>query len=259
VSAPELVAHLLALAAAGDPAVTATEHLGRPAWRLETPVTPNAVGGGPDQATVVVDQETALLVLLEERAGGELFRSIEVTSLETSAEPLDAEELEVDGDADVQDEGFERTTLDALLAGAVGDAAVVPGSVPAGFELATVDVQPGEGATSGPEGSNPASVDTSVLVYRRGWEELVVTSRRTGDDQSSWDDPYRGEGQLLDDARSTVRSGALAGAEASLVLDPTTTPHVWIVHPDLVVTVSSSARVTPEALLAVVESLERPG
>lgn len=264
VSAPGLVAHTLALvtserAALVDPSVAEVEHLGRPAWRLETDVTPNAIGGGPDEATVVVDQATGLLLFLEERMGAQPVRTIEVTALETSDAPADPDAFEVDGDAEVIDEGFERISIEALRAGAVGDATVVPATVPEGFELASVDVHPGSGTSTGPEGMNPPSVDAVVLVYRRGWEELVVTSWRSGGDPDVWEDPYGGEGLVVEAEQATIEGGVLDGTDVEIVFDPATTPHLWGVNRDLVITVSSTARLTPAQLLEVAGSLERVG
>lgn len=257
VSGTGLVAHALALVATGDPSVTEVEHLGRPAWRLDTDVTPNAIGGGPDEATVVVDQTTGLLLFLEERLGGQPVRTIDVTALETSEEPAGPDAFDVDGDAEVVDEGFERISIEALRAGAVGDAAVEPAAVPDGFELASVDVHPGSGPSTGPEGMNPPSEDAVVLVYRRGWEELVVTSWRSGGDPDVWDDPYGGEGLVVEAEPATIEGGALDGTDVEIVVDPATTPHLWGVNRDLVITVSSTARLTPSQLLEVAGSLER--
>ena len=257
VTDPDIVDHVLALVDAGDPAVTSTEVLGRPAWRLVTAVTPNKLSGvALDSAVVVVDKATALLVLLEETAGGELFRRIEVTSLQASDEVLDRSTFQPDDDAEPFDAGFERVALEDVPA-LVGDAGLVPGEVPAGFELAAVAVQPGAGAFTGAEGLGPISIDTVVLTYRRGWEQLVVTSRRTGDDPQAWGDPFRGEGQVLETSDATITGGALGGTAVEVLLDPTTTPHLWGVHPEVVVTVSGP--LSGDRLLEVAGSLERTG
>lgn len=257
-SAPELVDHLLALVAAGDPSVTTAEVLGRPAWRLETAVTPNKLaGGGPDAAVVVVDKATTLLLLLEETAGEALFRRIEVTSLMTSDQALERTTFQVDGDAELFDEGFTRLAVDGDPLLSVGDSGVVPQAVPPGFELAVVAVHPGEGGSTGAEGSNPVSVDAVVLTYRRGWEQLVVTSRRTGADPGAWGDPFGGEGQVVESTEALVVGGDLASTEVEVVLDAATVPHLWGVHPDVVITVSGP--LTAEQLLDVAGSLRRAG
>lgn len=253
---PALVAHTLALARSGDPSVVAAEALGRPAWRLETDVVPNAFAGpgSPDAAVVVVDRATSLLLLLEERSGDELVRRIEVTSLETSDEPAGRDAFEVDGDTDeVIDEGFERTTLDELRGTEQASSALVPTAVPDGFTLATVDVRPGRAPGGGPEGMNPESVDTVVLTYRRGWDELVVTTRRTLAEPGRWEDPYRGEGQVLEPEVVVVDGGALDGTEAEVTLAPTTVPNLWGVTPERVVTVAGP--VSGTTLLEVASSL----
>ncbi len=255
ISDPSIVSHVLSLVATGDPAVTEVEVLGRAAWRVETDLVPNDIGGGPDHSVAVVDQATGLLLSLEEEVDGERFRTIEVTTLEASDRPAAPGAFEVDGDAEVFDEGFTRIGIDELR-GAVGDAAVLPAAVPEGFVLTTIDVQPGAGEGSGPEGMNPVSVDTTVLVYRRGWEELVVTTRRTGGVPSAWDDPFRGEGQVQAPVTATIQGGELDGTAVEIVIDPTTTTHLWGVGEELVVTVSSTAVLHPDTLVEVAGSLE---
>ena len=52
----------------------------------------------------------------------------------------------------------------------------------------------------------------------------------------------------------TFTAGALGGHDGELVIDPLTSPHVWALTEDLVVTVSGD--LTHDELLEVAESLE---
>jgi hypothetical protein len=54
--------------------------------------------------------------------------------------------------------------------------------------------------------------------------------------------------------RVRFSSGALAGRDGELVLDPLAEPHLWALTQDLVVTVSGD--LTRDELLQVAESLE---
>ncbi len=54
-----------------------------------------------------------------------------------------------------------------------------------------------------------------------------------------------------------LRSGALAGAQAQLQIDPRTVPHVWILGEELVVTISGD--LSRDELRAVAESLAPRG
>jgi acetyl esterase/lipase len=51
----------------------------------------------------------------------------------------------------------------------------------------------------------------------------------------------------------TLHGGALDGVTAELEVDPRTTPHLWALTPELVVTVSGD--LTRDELLAVAQSL----
>jgi hypothetical protein len=111
----------------------------------------------------------------------------------------------------------------------------VPSWVPEGYRLAQVDVAR-ESAPTGKEGGDPASRMVVSLSYRRGLDQLLVTTRLRG--TGTWTDPLASPEGFTDRPESvTIGSGALAGAEAQLVVSPRTTPHVWALTDRLVVTV----------------------
>jgi len=134
----------------------------------------------------------------------------------------------------------------AAAAKVVGYRPLLPTAVPDGFRLAGIAVA-SETAPTGPGGSNPPSRDVVSAIYRRGLDELVVTTRRRV--AGTWRDPFAIEGVDLSSERVPV-----AGApEANLVLDPRTVPHLWAVTDRLVITVSGD--LDREQLLVVARSL----
>ena len=103
------------------------------------------------------------------------------------------------------------------------------------------------------------------MAYRRGFDRLVVTTRATGTARrcsttlpgsgstACWADPLAsGEGFVDQPDRFTVGGGALAGAQAELVLSPRGVPHVWTIDNRLVVTVAGDA--SAEELRRLAES-----
>jgi hypothetical protein len=105
------------------------------------------------------------------------------------------------------------------------------------------------------------------VAYRRGFDRIVVTTRSTGPYElapsdgtgsvAGWDDPLAsGEGFFDEADRFTVATGALAGAQAELVVSPRGTPHVWTFGDDLVATVAGDA--SAEELRRMVGSFGPP-
>jgi hypothetical protein len=151
------------------------------------------------------------------------------------------------------DAGFRRVSLgDARLI--VGYDPLVPHSIPEGYVLSEVAVAKRASAT-GPLEGNPASIKVVSLSYRRGLDQFIVTTRLVGDDASAWSDPFAtGEGLVGGPERVNFSSGALAGRDGELVIDPLAEPHTWALTQDLVVTVSGD--LTRDELLQVAESLK---
>lgn len=261
-----------ALLAADDPRVTEVRYEGRPAWRLDIPVTPNALtvefGASGDLFEITVDQESGMPVRVTETLNGNFVREIRIEKLATD-EPPDADEFTIEFPSDARvtrrDEGFERRSLEQVEA-FVGYDPLVPARFPEGYELTEIAVAR-EGFPTGTEGGNPPSGNIVSLSYRRGLDQFLVTTRLRGRDcpqlgeppcspglTTIWSDPLAtGEGFRDDPERITLSNGSLAGVDAELLIVPRNVPHIWALTDDLVVTVSGDLSRTE--LIAVAESV----
>jgi hypothetical protein len=247
-----------ALAASRDGEVRETRYEGREAWLLETelPVPAKDEEFWPDHLEVVVDQKTGFPVRAIGSNDGKTLYETRIEDLAVGGEiPREIFTLEFPPGVEVfpSDAGFRRVSLGEARS-IVGYDPLVPGSVPEGYELSEVAVAKRAGATGAFQG-NPATVKAVSLSYRRGLDQLVVTTRLIGDDSSAWSDPFAtGEGSVGARERVRFTSGALAGDDGELVIHPLEEPHVWTLSQDLVVTVSGD--LSRDELLEVAESLE---
>jgi hypothetical protein len=248
------------LSTTDDVPVTEVTEQGRPAWRLLAPVTPNKLAGpgrSGDQLEVVVDHETGFPLRITETLAGRFLHEVRLSNLVVDA-PVDPATFTLDLPAGVapfrQDVGFRALAL-AQVQAAVGYQPVLPAAaaLPAGYQLAEVTVAT-QAQPTGAEGANPPSRNVVSVAYRRGFDRIVVTTRSTGtarrcsitlpgsDPTACWADPLAsGEGVLDQPERFTVAAGALAGAQAELVISPRGVPHVWTLDSRLVVTVAGDA------------------
>lgn len=246
-----------ALAASRGGEVKEIRYEGREAWLLETdlPLPEKDEEFWPDHLRVVVDQETGFPVRAIGTHDGKTLYETRIEDLEVGGTvPPETFALEFPPGDEVfrSDAGFRRTSLDEARS-VVGYDPLVPRSLPEGYELSEVAVARRAAPTG--VGGNPATIKAVSLSYRRGLDQFIVTTRLIGDDASAWSDPFA-TGEGLVQAREQVRfsSGALAGRDGELVIDPLAEPHVWALTEDLVVTVSGS--LTRDELLQVAESLE---
>jgi hypothetical protein len=246
-----------ALLAARDPRVEQVREAGRETWRVEVDVRPNAIVADADHLSITVDQATGIPVRVVEMLHGEARRVLRVEGLRLDAPlPDDAFELPFPAGVDVfrTDAGFRRTSL-PRVARAVGYAPLVPAWVPPGFVLAEVAVAR-QGQPTGSEAANPPSEDVVSLSFRRGFDQLVVTTRlaRPAGADVTWSDPLAtGQGFVDEPEPVTISAGALAGIRADLLIVPRATPHVWALTDRLVVTVSGD--LDRSELLHVTDSL----
>jgi hypothetical protein len=216
-----------------------TTYEGRPAWRLDVHTTPNAIVPelSGDHLSITVDRASGLPVRVVESKQGSVLRELRVERLTVDpALPASAFQLAFPAGAEVarSDDGFRRTSLDQVAA-AVGYRPLVPSWLPDGYRLAEVAVAR-DAAPTGKEGGNPPSRMVVSLSYRRGTDQFLVTTRLRGD--GSWSDPLAGpEGYIDTPTRTRLAAGALAGAEASVVISAHTSPHLWALGDELVVTV----------------------
>jgi hypothetical protein len=147
------------------------------------------------------------------------------------------------------DAGFANVDLDRA-SNIVGYRPLVPARVPDGFHLAAVAAAKSAERT-GPGQSNPPSHGVVSLSYRRGLEQIIITTRRRG--HGRWRDPFGIQGVPFGSARVRLDDGALVGTVAQVVVDPRTVPHLWAVTDRLVVTVAGD--LSRDELIAVAEAL----
>ena len=255
----------------GDQPAVVTTYEGRPAWVIEADVVPNAIAGpGADHVQATIDQATALPLRIVETRAGVLVRELAVAGLTAGGPPTAAEltlALPPGVEPERTDVGFRRVALADVEARA-GYRPLVPGALPDGFELSEVAVADSAGPT-GTEGLNPPSRDVVSLLYRRGFDTVLVTTRRRTAPAghptypqcteclpgTAWADPMAsGEGFVDAPEPFAAAAGALAGQPARLLIRPEgTAPHIWGVTAELVVTVSGD--MSRSELSAVAESL----
>jgi hypothetical protein len=244
----ELGAAVRALAAARDPEVTEAEVGGKPAWRLEADVRPNAIFADADHLSVLVDRATMVPVRVVATLGGAPRSDlrVELKSVDTAL-PAALFAVPFPAGSEVQrfSSGFRRVDLGAVEA-AVGYPPLVPQRLPAGYELREVAVADAAEATAG--GANPPSRKVVSLSYRRGLEQVVVTTRLRG--AGDWRDPFSVAGVDTDERPV---SGVPGAADARVVVGPRSLPHLWALTDRLVVTVAGD--LTEPELVAVARSL----
>lgn len=248
-------AYVRAALAAGDVHVRAVTRDGRPAWQLDVDTVPNAIVPdlSGDHSRIVVDRETGLPVQVVETRHGAFLRELRLEGLTVNAGlAAGTFRLAFPAGAEVMrsDDGFHRVALDQV-AGITGYRPLVPDWLPDGYRLATVAVAR-ESAPTGKEGGNPPSRMVVSLSYRRGLDQFLVTTRLQGD--GAWSDPLAtGEGFIDRPEHVTLAGGALAGADAELLIVPRGIPHLWTVGDRLVVTVGGD--LSRGELVGVAQSL----
>jgi hypothetical protein len=262
-------AFVRALLAADDPRVREVDYRGRSAWRLDVAAEPNAIVPelSGDHFAVWVDRDTGMPVRIVESKHGVALDELRLEKLAVDPEvPAGTFTIRFPRDAEVSrtDEGFRRVRL-AAAAGLVGYSPLVPAWVPAGYEITEVAAAPESTFPTGAEGANPVSRGVVSLSYRRGLDQMLVTTRLSrvhapGEPRlplsELWSDPLAtGEGFVDRPERVRARRGALSGVELKLLLVPRNIPHVWALTDDLVVTVSGD--LSRAELLRVAESLQR--
>ena len=109
------------------------------------------------------------------------------------------------------------------------------------------------GGPTSSEAMNPLAPDVVSMVYRRGFDRIVLTTRAAI--EGDWSDPLAtGEGFVDRPERIRLERGALSGVEANLLIVPLALPHIWALSDDLVVAVAGD--LNRGQLLHVAESLE---
>jgi len=218
-----------------------TTYQGRPAWRVELRVEPNRVYADFDRLELVIDKETGFPRRVRWTLHG-AFRS------ELRVEGLRVDESVPDGVFSLRfprghqvlrtDDGFRRVRLDEATS-RLGYKPLVPDTLPQGYRLAEVAVARRSAPTA--SGANPSSRGVVSLSYRRGFDQLSVTTRLRLDHGAHWTDPFAVPGLPAAGKPVRIDTGALKGLIARLVIDPRSIPHLWVVTDKLVVTVSGDA------------------
>jgi hypothetical protein len=253
----ELGSVVRALLETGDARVKTAEYKGLRVWSLATPVRQDklaSAGASPDHLEVKVDVQTGIPVYARWTIDGKLRRELRITSVEVNPD-VSRSRLAVDVPDGVavstSDQGFQRVGLDEVE-GVVGYAPLVPSWLPDGFDLADVTVARRGGAT-GVEAANPLAPNVVSLLFRRGFDRIVLSTREAV--SGEWSDPLAsGEGFVDRPERIRLERGALSGVEANLLIVPLAIPHIWAQTDELVVTVAGD--LSRNELLRVAESLE---
>jgi hypothetical protein len=228
---------------------------GRPAWVLDvdTAVNKSVPQFLGDRLQITVDEETGMPLRVVETKGGSVLHQVRLDALRVNKTvPVDAFALAFPAGAEIMrsDEGFRRSTLDEA-ARVVGYDPLVPSFVPSGFALGDVAAAR-DAAPTGTGGVNPESRMVVSVAYRAGFEQFLVTTRLRG--PGEWKDPLAaGQGIVDDEQPVSLDRGALAGAEARIVVAPGGTPHLWAETSKLVVTVSGD--LSRQELVDVARSL----
>jgi hypothetical protein len=247
-------AFVRAALAAHDPAVTETTYDGRPAWRMDVAARPNTIVPefSGDGFALTVDRDTGMPVRVVELKDGATLHELRIDDLTVDGPvAAGAFRLAFPAGAEVMrsDDGFRRVALDDVE-GVVGYAPLVPSTVPAGFRLAEVAVAQ-QAAPAG--AANPESRRVVSLSYRRGLDRFVVTTR-VREPGETWTDPFAEPGSAAAAGAVQLRAGALAGAEAHVVVAVRAIPHLWALDGEIVVTVAGD--LDRSQLVGVAESLQ---
>ncbi len=240
-----LGSYVRALVASGRATVTTTSYGSgdRPAWKTTVPVIRNSIGGsGGQSATVWLDQETGVVVGVEEFVGAKKVIDFDVTSMSSSVAKLS---YTLSGG---EDAGWTRGGPISAIDTPVGYR--VPQTI------LPADLEPSAGAwatrsqTTGAEGLNPLTDRATQQTYGRGLAQALITTRAQNPDRHSppdcpgcdhgWQDPLApGEGFEPAGYDVVLTGGDYAGLTAHVVIHPRATPHLWLVRENgLVVTIS---------------------
>lgn len=260
-----------AFLASEDARVRDVTYDGRPAWRLDVAVTPNLIVPelSADHLSITVDRETGVPVRVRATRKGRIRSEVRLENLVVDA-PAARREFRIEFPPGIEvhreDFGFCRVPLSRVEA-IVGYTPLVPTWAPRGYELAEVAVAE-RGSPTGSEGGNPLSEMVVSLAYRRGFDEFLITTRLTRPPnglapeeggppvEELWSDPLAtGEGFRDEPERITIRTGAVAGVDAELLIVPRNVPHIWALTDKLVVTISGD--LSRAELIRAAESLTR--
>jgi outer membrane lipoprotein-sorting protein len=219
-------AFVRAALAVHDARVAETTFHGRPSWTMDVEVAPNSIvpDASGDHFSITVDRETGMPAQVVELRGPKPVHELAIDDL-TVNQPLDRGVFRLAFPAGAavlrSDDGFRRAPLDGV-AGMLGYRPLIPTDIPAGYHLQEVAVSRIDNVAS--------------LRYADGLDEFVVTTRTQAGNETT--DPFQIPGLAGSPTAVRLERGALAGADAHVVVAPTVAPHLWAVTDALLVTVS---------------------
>lgn len=233
---------------------------GRPAWRLRLPRQQGDAGsGGPSTAWLVTfDKATGFLVQSVDLRGDQVLWQTDVTKL--SINTLDPHDLKLfdfpPGTQHTIDAmpfgGYRKVSL-TEAARAMHMAPLLPTKLPSGFNLAAVTVPNAQKAgLSGPFLS---------LLYTRGVDAVGVDLYIGGSYQSSRIDPIGPSKPSPPAQEIHLKSGALAGENAHILVDLVPAPHLYVNDTQRRLNLTIFGDLTREELIAAAQSLTewKPG
>ncbi len=249
--------YVVSLARAGDKRVTVADHgtSDRPVWRYDGPVVEDRLSEGPDAAVAEVDRATGVLLNLQEKAKGRIFRRLLALSVETS-DRVDRSRFQIDVPPGAQQSsfsrGFEASTLEEATV-AMPYPVLVPEEVPEGYRLAAVAIDRDVPSPTGAEGMNPPATNIAALSWRKGFSSFTVTLRAVAG--QPWDDPFGAEGMVYDSTPIRLSLEGTSPLVGALVVDPPARPHLWGISDPVVVTIDGD--LSAGELRQVAASLQR--
>lgn len=203
-----------------------TTYLGRPAWQVVLPVRANRLFADEDRVALTIDRGTGFPLRVRTTRRGAFRSELDVRDLRLD-EPLPPGDFTLALPRATRvarsDGGFRRVSLDEAER-QVGYAPLVPDALPRGYRLTETAVARRGRIVS--------------LSYRRGFDQLVVTTRPRP--PAGRGDPFAEAGLPTRARSSVVDAGALRGATAHVVVDARSIPHLWADGP-LRVTVAGDA------------------
>ena len=238
-------------------------------WELSGSRSWSLKGPAIDRLAVTVDQQTRLPVRMQSWYKGVLFSETRLENVRVNvALPSNAFTLVFPPGTKVSrhDMGFRSVSLGGAAA-RVGYSLPVPTKVPAGCTLSQVAVGPKADSRTG--SSAPQETDVVSLRYARGFDAVIVTTRRVEHPQQFaqkdalgyyYGMPWSGSfsvpqgGYVPGPAVVRLTAGALAGSRARLVTGPLILPHLWAVKGHLLLTIAGAA--TKDELVAMANSMK---
>ena len=238
----QLGSALRALLVSGKaPRTRKTTYRGRPVWRVDLSVRPSRVYADYDRLELTIDRQTGFPLLVRSTLRGAFRSELRVEDLRVDeALPSNVFTLRFRRGREVlrSDDGFRRVSLGEAAA-RVGYAPLVPDTLPHGYRAA--EIAAARRSRAAQTVTNPPSRGVVSLSYRRGFDQLVVTTRLRGSSTAHWNDPFAATGLPTRAESVRIDAGVLKGATAEVVIDARSIPHLWATTDKLVVTISGDA------------------